>query len=448
MDLLIRNAHIVRPEGIFEGNLVVEKGQIQAITQQDLGLRAKREIDASGRYLLPGVIDTHVHLGSGQEFEEDCCTETRAAIAGGVTSLFSYLKVEGSYFNVIDHYKRAIEENSLIDIGLHGIVLNPVHLQEIDRYINELGIRSFKFFMAYKGEDAVGILKGIDDGFLYEGLQAIRDAGGLAIVHAENGEIIRAIRERLKASPRSDLSLWTESRPNFCEEEATRRAIFLATTVECPLCIAHMSIHEGVPHVLEQKFHKNPVFCETCTHYLVLTKDRNLPNASWGKVNPPLRDEKDVQALWGGLKKGAIDMIGSDHWSATRERKEGDIWTAHPGLTGIGLTLPVLLSEGVNKGRLTLEEVTRICALNPSKILGVFPQKGLIEIGFDADLVLVDLDKEVTVTTDILHSHSDFTPYEGLKVKGWPEVTIVGGEIVYQDGDIMKTPRRGNYLRR
>jgi dihydroorotase-like cyclic amidohydrolase len=387
-------------------------------------------------------------LGSGQEFEEDCWTETRAAVAGGVTSLFSYLKVEGSYFNVIAKYKRAIEENSLIDIGLHGIVLDPVHLQEIGRYTNELGIRSFKFFMAYKGEDALGILKGIDDGFLYEGLQAIRDAGGLAIVHAENGEIIRLMRERLKGSPRSDLSLWSESRPNLCEEEATRRAIFLATKVGCRLCIAHMSIQEGVPLLTEQKFHKNPVFCETCTHYLILTKDISLPNASWGKVNPPLRDEKDVQALWSGLKEGAIDMIGSDHWSATREKKEGDIWTAHPGLTGIGLTLPVLLSEGVNQGRLTLQEITRISSLNPSKILGVFPQKGLIEIGFDADLVLVNLDKEVTVTTDILHSHSDFTPYEGLKLKGWPEVTIVDGKIIYQDGDIMQTSNKGKYLRR
>jgi len=314
--------------------------------------------------------------------------------------------------------------------------------------VEELGIRSFKFFMAYKGKDAVSILRGIDDAFLFEGFESIKKAGGMAIVHAENGDLIELFRDRMQGSQRNDLAVWTESRPNLFEEEATRRAVFLANAAGCPLCIAHMTIGEGVPFIAEQKSSGNPIFAETCPHYLVLTKERKLPEPSWGKVNPPLRGESDIQSLWRGLKDGAVDVIGTDHWSATKERKGKDIWSAYPGLTGIELALPVLLSEGVNKGRLSLEDVVKVSSFNPAKIFGLFPKKGLVEVGFDADLVLIDLEKEMTVSAERLHSHSDFSPYEGIRLKGWPDTTIVNGRILYQSGELMEVSHRGKYLRR
>ena len=198
MDLVIRNANIVKPDSIFQGSVYVQDGKISAVSREDIGISASRVIDATGKYLLPGLIDTHVHLGSAQNFAEDCRTETKAAVRGGVTSILSYLKISGSFFDTFDAYKEAIEKNSLIDIAFNGIIMDEVQLREIPDYVKNLGIRSFKLFMAYKGKDAISMLTGADDGFLYEAFNTIKNSGGLAIVHAENGEIISRLRAQLE----------------------------------------------------------------------------------------------------------------------------------------------------------------------------------------------------------------------------------------------------------
>lgn len=448
MDLLIKNAHIVRPDFVFRGHVYAREEKVRAISRTDLGISAKRVIDAAGKYLLPGLIDTHVHLGSSQEFAKDCETETRAAASGGVTCILSYLKTAGSFFDEFEAREQAIKKSSLIDIAFHGMIMDETQLREIPRYVKELGIRSFKLFMAYKGKDAVSMLKGADDGFLYEAFTTIKKSGGLAIVHAENGEIISRIRDQLNQNPSDGLVTWNRMRPNFCEEEATRRAIFLARTASCPLLIAHVSIKESLPLILKSKALGYKVFAETCPHYLALTDSSKTDFPSWGKVNPPLRKKNDVLALWDGLKNRTIDVIGSDHLSITKDLKGTSLWSAPPGLPGISITLPILLSEGVGKNRISLQDIARVCSLNPARIFGLFPGKGLIDVGFDADFVLVDLNRENEIRADTLDSHSDFSPYEGLQLKGSPELTISRGAVVYSAREhINPEMPRARYLR-
>jgi dihydroorotase (multifunctional complex type) len=301
--------------------------------------------------------------------------------------------------------------------------------------------------MAYKGEEALPHFYGMNDGSLFKAMEKVsKRRGCISVVHAENSEI----NDRFKRDNRhrQDSRAWSDLRPSLSEEEAIRRAVFFAEKAGSPLCIAHVSTEAGATYVAEAKKCNRYLWQETCPHYLFLTKDSKFDPPSVGKVNPPLRDSSDVLALWTLLGRGGIDIIGSDHCPFTLKVKPKDLWSARPGLPGIELILPILLSEGVNKGRFTIEDVSRVTSLQPSKLFGLYPQKGIIEAGSDADLVIVDLEKEVEIMPSILHGVSDYTPYQGYVVKGWPIITIVRGRVVFQDGHLKDIKEKGVFLRR
>ena len=450
-DIVIKNGKIVKPEGIVDGTVLISRKKISGIVKNNPHIKGKRVIDADGCHILPGVIDPHVHLTAGsplgiQAFSENCKTETRSAVTGGVTTLFHFLRTPDSYFTVIADCVDQVMKYSLIDLGFHIMAMNELHIHEIPQYAQELGINSYKFLMAYRG-DPESPLKGVDDGLLFEGFrQVAKIKKGIAIVHAENNDIVNRNIERMKQMDRQDLKSWNDARPEFCEEEAIRRAMFLAEKANVSLYIPHLSIGEGVSLIAEKKFKNNPVYVETAAHYLTLNKFFEPSNSAIGKVNPPLRNTEDNKRLWKGLRNGIVDTIGSDHCPYTLQSKGDNLWTAGAGLPGIAMSLPILLSEGVNKGRIALEQIARICSLNPSKIFGLFPKKGMIDVGFDADLVIVDLNKEVTVRPGILNSISDYTPFDGYKNKGWPIITIVSGKVIYENGTIYDDIHRGRPL--
>jgi len=449
-DLIIKNGKIVKTGGIFEGNILILEGRVAGITDSIQNGDAEKTIDAKDLFILPGVIDPHVHLGSysSQDFSGDLRSETAAAVAGGVTTLICFLKAEGSYLNLAKTCIEEVGENSLIDVAFHLILLDEIQIEEIPLYVKELGITSFKFFRAPRG-DTVSTIQGVDDGLLYRAFQKIsKEEGCLAILHAEDLEIIREVSQKLREEGRQEAEAWSESRPPLCEEMSVCSGIILARHMKTPLCIAHLSAGNSLEYIAESKAKGFPLFVETCPHYLFLTKDSPFKEGTFGKVNPPLRDSSDRDSLWKAIARGVIDYIGSDHCPYTTESKGKDLWKAKAGLPGIGLLLPILLSEGVNKKRIGMEDVARVCSYNPSKIFGLWPQKGMIEVGSDADLVLVDLERSIEVKSEYLHSHSDYSPYEGYRIKGWPVMTISGGRILYKDGRVFNVEKKGRYLSR
>ena len=448
IDLSIKNCKIVSPSGIISGGVAIEGGKIVAVVKENNLPKADKVIDAGGNYLIPGVVDPHSHLSAKKtndmkrEYGETIKTETASAAAGGVTTLFSTT----TWFS-IEETAKIIDQNSMIDMAFHKGVRNDQHLKEIPKSVN-LGVTSFKSLLI--GYPKYGVFP-VDDGLIYAALKAVRDLGypAIELVHCENLPIINRIQKRLIEEGRTDFLAWYDSRPSFCEEEAMRRVMFLAETLNAPLYIPHMTIKEGVRLVAEQKAKGLTVIAESCPHHLTLTKHEKK---GWlAKVTPPLRDKEDIDALWKGIRDGIIECVGSDHVPLTvKDKKLGtDIWDIHgAGFPGTETLLPIMLSEGVNKGRISFERLVEVCCHNPAKVFGIFPKKGVIQVGSDADLVIVDLNKEVKVTPEILHSASDFTIYEGWRLKGWPIMTIFRGNVVMEDGDVVDKPRFGKYLHR
>jgi dihydropyrimidinase len=370
---------------------------------------------------------------------------------GGITTVIpfyrDYENPTGLYEN-IPSVKSIGEKNSYIDFSLHLLLITRNQLMNLERYFNEYGITSFKFYMVYKGEDAksIGLIGNeTDDGFLLEAFSALAKLpGAVACVHAENIEIILNLMKKYKGDGRDGLSVWSECRPNLSEVESVHRVITFAKAVGCQIYIAHLSTREALEGVRRFKAGFKKVFVETCPQYLTLTKDAPLGNL--GKVNPPLRNPEDVEELWKGISGGLIDTIGSDHCPFRKEDKLGTIWDARPGFPGSATMLPVLLSEGVHKKRISLEKVAEITSFNNAKIFNLFPRKGTIQVGGDADLCIVDLSLSKKVEPMMLQSHSDFSLYQGWTLKGWPILTMVRGKIVMKDGEIVGSKGHGRFI--
>jgi len=447
IDLLLRNGQVVFPYGgTIKADIGVSKGKIVGIYENTKELKADKVIDVGGKSVLPGMIDSHTHIGLGSNIENEYESESQSAAVGGVTTMMSYTNCRDSYD---DHYrteKKVGEEKSIIDFALHFGFMNNIHLKEIHHYIEELGVSSFKFFMNFRGEEGKYLgVEGIDDGYMFDLFVALSHyPESCAVVHAENIEVAWRLSGRLRAEGRDDLLAWTESKPHFIEAEAIQRALFYGEIANCSVYIAHVSTRDGLQVIRDYKQRGKKAYCETCPHYLMFHAGSGL--GSLGKVNPPLRSSEDTEALWRGISEGLVDTIGTDHCPNPRETKTGDIWSARPGFPGSATMLPILLSEGVNKKRISLERVAEITSCNTAKIFNLFPRKGTIQVGSDADLCIVDLNLSKKVEAKMLQSQSDFSLYEGWDLKGWPTLTMVRGKIVMKDGGIVGPKGHGRYI--
>lgn len=473
MDLVIKNGKIVSPTGIISAAIGVDKGKIVDIATEASLPSAERTIDAAGKYILPGVCDMHCH----EDFpgkEEDgfypwtkiSKTEPMTAALGGVTTMGFYMMPPGdkSVAEVFESYRQPWESNSITDGIFHIMAVNELRLDEMESDCSEYGITDFKFLLGYKGTQAAAQgHAGIDDGFIIDGFYRIakmREKGwpALALVHAENPDVLPYLRK--DASKRYDVRAWHDSRPNFVEEEAFRRTIFWAGITKCKVLIVHTTIKEAIGYVRKLRGEDvkigEDVIIETCPQYLTHNHE-NLPPLQNEKpvftvVNPPIRTKEDNEGLWQGIKDGLVTVIGADISPSTMKSKDVDMWKAPFVPMGVAncstQILPVLLSEGVHKRGLSLEKVVEVSSYNPARYYGVYPQKGTISVGSDADFAIVDMNKEVTWSASMAPSNADWSIYEGWKFKGWPVMTILRGEVIAEDLKVVAKPGYGKYIPR
>ncbi len=460
MDLVIKNGKVVTHSETVSAAIGVDNGKVVAITPEELLPSADRVIDAHGKYILPGAVDLHTHMASGEyfniPFSETAPKETGAAALGGVTTAAVYLRrVKTGLLTHVDDLKRDFEANSYIDGFFHMMVADEANLGQIEKAPDH-GIFGFKFMMGYKGPQAEALgIPPIDDGFVLDGFRRVRRLGfpSRGMVHAENIDIVLWLRKSIEAEGRQDARAWFDTRPNFVEEECIHRALFLAKVAHCPLYIVHNTIRESVDIIARAKAEGIDVVMETCPQYLTHTSDHPVSvieeNPVFANVNPPLRGKEDNERLWQGIRDGVVDTIASDHTSVTRELKGKDMWKAPMGIgNASGMILPVMISEGVNKNRIPLEKVAEVCSYNPARVFGFYPRKGTISIGSDADLVIVDMEKKVKFTSKMSTSLCDWSIWEGWEFKGFPVGTIIRGEVVAEEGKLVGKPGYGRYLYR
>jgi dihydropyrimidinase len=463
VDLVIENSLVVNSWGTFKGGVAVDDGKIIALGSDSSLPAAEKIIDAKGKPLLPGIIDPHVHLNQGPEMPDlDAAekrafkTETESAAFGGVTTVMTFLYKTQPLLKVFEETKRECEKRAMVNVVFNGTVLIDQHIQEMDEVARRTGITGWKYLMPYRQSEASSLgLKdstGVDDYLLYLGMKEISKIGypAITMIHTENVEIFWRLSKKLKGEGRYDIDAWWEARPKFAEEEYLERSIYFSELTGARIYIVHMSIGSGVEIMKRARARGTKVYSETCPHYLTHTKDEVKKMGKLAKLNPPLRDKEDQDLLWRGIFSREIDSMGTDHCALTKELKDrtGDIWSCVPGFPGVATMLPVMLYAGVNKRGLPLETVAHVCSYNTAQVFGLYPQKGAIEVGADADLTLVDLNKEVKVNPELLRSVSDYTLYDGWTFKGWPVLTVVNGQIVMKDLEIVGAPGTGRYVPR
>jgi dihydropyrimidinase len=430
-DLVIRNARVVRHDGEFHGGVAVQDGKI-VLTGADSALPdAHRVIDAEGKVLMPGIIDPHCHLGVKFPYAEDMRTETAAAASGGVTTVLLYIRnLKPSYLPFYAERKALGEENSIIDFGFHFGIQREEHIAEIPEVVAKTGVRSFKCYFGYEPDNPIGIVPATD-GWVYAAMRILsKIPGALINVHCENTQIATWMKNEMIATGRQDLGAYTESRPAFCEVETIRRMIFLAERTGCPLHLVHTSVGMGPVLAAEAQARGVHVTVETCPHYLTRTAyDADLDMRA--KISPPLRDKEEQEGLWRGILNGSVYSLGTDHVPFLPKKRE-DLWSELPGVVCFPWELPLMLHFGVHQRGLPLSRLVQLNSTHPARRFGLWPRKGNIEVGFDADMVLVDLDEERSVE----HTGKGTCIYEGWKLKGWPVLTVARGEVIYENGAV------------
>ena len=448
-DAVIRGGDVVLPYGggARRIDLAIKGGRIAAHLAPGMDVEANEVIDSTGRVVLPGVIDPHTHLNLGDP-PTSFLTETRAAALHGITTIMNFLMSNDPYAEDYRQYREWGDAQSYVDYGLHAVISTREQMAELDTYINDFGISSFKFFMSFRGEEGAYIgLPPISDGLMYELLEQLGQRPGTVLcVHTENIEVVWSVRKRLEESGRDDLKAWHESRPPFTEAEAAVRAMLFGRETGSTPYIVHTSTAETLEAACSFRREGGEVYIETCPHYLSHTYES--PVGTYGKQNPPLRSPEDQEALWAAIADGTVDSIGSDHAPRLGDRKQGTIWSASPGQPNMPLILPVMLSEGVNARGLPLERVAEATSANAARIFGMWPQKGSLQVGADADLVIADLNESHTVTAAALQGRADYSIYEGMTLTGWPVHTMVRGQTVSRDGQLTASPGDGRYIKR
>lgn len=447
LDLKIVNGTLVIPgTGKVRAGVGIKDGKVVAIDAEDKLGDATRTVDAAGTYVIPGVIDPHVHLGifTG-DFGYECEHETRAALAGGVTTIGVYMGGDESYLPALPNLIETVEATSSADVLFHLSMFTPDQLDEIPRYIDEFGITSFKFYMC----GVKGVFPNVADEFILDGLKRLKAQGGhvTGCVHCEDQAMFDEAFDKLAAEkPDGTLCDWAEAGPACAEEDAVLRACRMSAEADQPLYLVHMSSELGVKAAKANR--PATVFVETTSPYLSLTK--NDACGLLAKMLPTIKDESDREALWEAVKDGTINSLGTDNVSLSREIKGAGrgMLGAMPGYPVLQTHLPVLLHEGVNKRGVSIEKIVELTSKSPAEIFGVYPQKGTIAVGSDADLVLVDLEKEQAVDASKLYSFADFSLYEGRTLKGWPVMTIKRGQVVVEDGKVLSEPGIGSFIRR
>ncbi|WP_219837715.1 allantoinase AllB [Paenibacillus sp. R14(2021)] len=452
-DHIIRNGKIVTPHEIYEADIYIQNGKIAAISQAMLEGTAEVETDASGRYVLPGLMDTHVHSRDpGATHKEDFYHSTRAAAAGGITTIFEMPNTSPPLNNVENFHKQAanLQEKAHVNFGLWGICLGSLNLNDLQG-LNEAGVIGFKYFWGYAinkktfqlvynyTPDMNDVIPPCHDGEVYEMFEEVSKTGKVFAIHAENNNLINLLTERVKQSGRTDYDALVEGRPNLAEELTVQTGISFAKTTGARLHILHVSTAEAVELIGCAQREGLPITAETCPQYLFLTNQDYEKIGTAMKIYPLVKFQKDQDRIWNGISEGVITVVCSDHAPHTEEEKNGDLWSVPAGSCGVETLVPLML-DAVSKNKLSLQQAAALLSENPAKQYGIYPQKGALQVGSDADITIVDMEKEAEIKKEHLHSKTKVSAFDGFKVKGMPVATIVGGKVVMKDGHIVSGP--------
>ncbi|MEM3657203.1 MAG: dihydroorotase [Candidatus Hadarchaeum sp.] len=449
MDLVIKNCKIASSRGLWECGLGIDDGKIVSISKDHLLPAADRVINCNGRIILPGGIDFHVHFQDpGYTYREDWKTGTGSAAAGGTTLVVDHGNTNPPSTtpkNLMRIIKTA-ERKAIVDFGINGAVTSK-NLNHLPKLAAK-GVMAFgEIYMA----ESVPELERVEDGILLEAFKIIGKMGCIAGVHAENWEIVSHFTQKLKQAKRKDPLAHCESRPDIAEAEAISRALLFGRETGVRLHIFHLSTGLGTNILRQARSLGQDVSAEVLPQHLLFRQADMKKLGPYLKCNPPIRSEANRVALWEGLKTGVIEMVSSDHWPMPLSEVEAgweDIWKAGSGIAGVETRLPLLLTYGVKKNLISMEKFVRITSENPARKLGLYPRKGSISIGADADLTIVDMKKKVKIKIDNLRTKAGYTPFENWTVVGIPWLTLVRGEIVFEEGEIVAKPGHGRYIQR
>jgi len=441
MTILIDNARIFLNEHLVRANIVVESGKIESVGKRKVN-RFDEKIDAGNNFVLPGIVDAHAHLHDPNfTNREDFTTGTAAAVAGGVTTVVEM--VLSTPVDTAERVRSKIRlgmEKSLIDFSLHAGMMNRENMRHIGE-IAQIGIRSFKTFTCKPYY--------VDDHTLRSLMRETTKHESILNVHAEDEELANENFQKLIANGRKDPMAHLEWKTNAVEEHAIKKSLRFARDLKARLHISHMSTAQAVSLVRKAKRARVNVTVETCPHYLTFTGKDMKKLGPYLKMNPSLKTVHDLEALWKGLRDGTVDLVTSEHAPGERSEKEvgwKDIWKAWGGVPTIETMLPVLLSEGVNRGRISLARLQKVTSETPARVFGLYPKKGTIRKGSDADLVIVDLKAKRKVRGSDLHYKVGWTPYEGWRLQGWPKMTMRRGSVVFEEGQIIAKPGEAKFL--
>ena len=450
-DLVIRNGTLITADATYPADVGIQGERIAAIGE---GLCGRQEIDATGMLVTPGAVDVHVHLqmlvGPELVTADNFFTGTRAAAFGGTTTVIDFVEAtpDQSLAEALAARRAQADGQVVIDYGLH-MTIAAADLAKLDEVpaMAEAGCASFKLYLACEGFQ-------LDDAGFVQALEAIRDVGGLPIVHAENGHVIRMLVDRYRAQGRTDPCWHPRSRPALMEGEAAGRAIDLATLAGTPLYVAHASCAEVVERVAAARARGLPIYGETCPHYLLLTEALYSQPGMEGVLpicSPPLRGEADQARLWNALARGELQVVATDHCPFTRADKGRglhDFSRVPGGLPGVEARFPLLFAFGVRMDHISPNRWVDLCCTAPARLFGL-ERKGAIAVGYDADLVVFDPEHVLRLSPETLHDAErvGWTPFEGMEVTGWPAVTISKGEVIVNDGEFHGIAGRGCFVK-
>jgi dihydropyrimidinase len=450
-ELVIRGGTVVTADSTADADVGIRDGRV---VQVGGAMRGERELDASGKLVLPGGVDMHVHLSPIEAPEgpipwaDDFASGSRAAARGGVTTIgnITFSRLGEGLRSVVERTTVVAERDSIVDVVLHPVLTEPSEQNEADiRWLAAAGHTSVKFFMSLAEFDTRS------GGFL-SALRVAGESGMLTLVHCEDACIVSHVTERLVAEGRGDLSNYAEARPIFSERVAVVRAIGFAEAAGAPIYIVHLSSADALAEAHAAHARGLPVYVETRPMYLHLTAEKlKGPDGPLYVGQPPLREQRDQDALWNGLRAADVHTCCTDHAAWTLEQKMDpslDVANLKPGTSDLETLMPMLYDRGVRTGRISLERFVEVTATNAAKLFGLYPRKGTIAVGGDADLAIWDPELRRTVQAADSQSRSGHTIYEGWEVTGWPATTLSRGEVIYADGEIRAEGGRGRIVPR
>lgn len=452
MGLLIKNGTVVTAADFHRADVLIEGEQVKAIGH-DLKAEGAEVIDAKGLFVMPGGIDPHVHLAMpfmGTFSSDDYSTGTLAALHGGTTTVIDFiLQTQGkSLRHALETWQGRMNGNLFGDLSWHMAVtdFNDDTKKEVKEMIEQEGITSFKTFMAYKGALM------IDDRQMVGLMNEVKAHGGIVTVHATNGDMIDFLVQKHRSEGKMAPLYHYLSQPEITEAEATGRFADMASYTGVPAYIVHMTCEGALNHVRDAARRNQRVLAETCIQYLLL--DASLyekPDGAKWVMSPPLREKKDQAALWGAIDQGTVQVVATDHCPFSMEQKamgKDDFSKIPNGHPAIEHRMELLFSEGVNKKRITVNKFVEVTATNPAKIFGMFPRKGTIGIGSDADIILFDPNEKHTLSAKTHHMNTDYSGYEGMQLTGKVKTTILRGQVAVHNGEVKIKKGYGQFVKR